>query len=197
VENSQNHQELGGRGFVTNNQSFSLVRGLERLWTDHVVYTRFYLINAIDERPEKSFSAQRLLKNQEDIGNAIVPLYGQDAGDRLTELLKQHILIAVDLVDAAIAGDQVRFAEFDQQWTKNADEIGAFLSSANPYWPQKDIADLLALHLSLTKDEAVARLNHEFEKDIEIFDQIVTEIYTLADTLAQGIIRQFPDKFAA
>jgi hypothetical protein len=48
-----------------------------------------------------------LLRNQEDIGNAVVPLYGDDAGKGLTDLLKQHILIAVDLVEADKAGDRL------------------------------------------------------------------------------------------
>jgi hypothetical protein len=42
-------------------------------------------------------ASKRLLKNQEDIGNAIVPYYGAAAGTKLTDLLKQPILIAVDL----------------------------------------------------------------------------------------------------
>ena len=184
-------------GFVTNDQSFSLARGLERLWTDHVIWTRLYIIAAVDERPEAQQAAGRLLKNQEDIGNAIVPLYGEAAGAKLTDLLKQHIMIAVDLVAAAKSGDQEKFGLNDARWTTNAQEIAAFLAGANPYWPEKDVSDLLSLHLSLTKEEAVARLQKDFDKDIEIFDQILTEILTLADALTEGIIRQSPDKFAA
>ena len=182
-------------GSVKNDTTFSLARGLERLWTDHVIWTRLYIIAAVDDRPEAGQAAARLLKNQDDIGNAIAPLYGQEAGAKLTGLLKEHIMIAVDLVAAAKAGDQEKFGLHDARWTANAGEIAAFLGSANPYWPQKDVSDLLGLHLSLTKDEAVARLQHDYEKDVEVFDQILTEILTLADALTEGIIKQFPAKF--
>lgn len=50
----------------------------------------------------------RLLKNQDDIGGAVAGFYGRDAGDKLTGLLKQHIMIAVDLIAAAKANDQAR-----------------------------------------------------------------------------------------
>lgn len=97
----------------------------------------------------------RLLKNQEDIGNAIVPFYGQEAGAKLAELLKEHIKIAVELVDAAKTGNHQKFADADKRWTENANQIAAFLSGANPYWPKKDATDLLSLHLKITKEKAI------------------------------------------
>ena len=65
------------------------------LWTDHAVWTRLYIIESLDNSPAASAAATRLLKNQEDIGNAIKPYYGDAAGTQLTALLKEHILIAV------------------------------------------------------------------------------------------------------
>jgi len=180
-----------------NDVVFSLIRAIERLWTDHVVWTRQYVIAAVDERPEAEAAATRLLKNQEDIGGAVVPFYGEDAGAQLTDLLKQHILIAVDLIAAAKSGDEEQFATYDRKWDENADEIATFLSTANGHWPKKVVVDLLSLHLSLTKDEVVARLEKDYQKDVDAFDQILTEILTLADALSDGIVKQFPEKFAA
>jgi hypothetical protein len=94
-------------------------------------------VAAIKETPDKDAAAARLLRNQEDIGNAVVPLYGDDAGKGLTVLLKQHILIAVDLVEA---GDEARFQTEDEKWSRNVEEIATFLSGANPNWP-KNVKD--------------------------------------------------------
>jgi hypothetical protein len=113
-------------------------------------------VAAIAATQDAQVAAARLLKNQEHLGNAIVPFYGQDAGNGLTELLKQHILIAVDLVAAAKAGQQEQFQAHDQRWTQNARDIAAFLARANPNWSAHDLADLLNVHLTLTKKEAVA-----------------------------------------
>lgn len=76
-------------------------------------------------------------------------------------------------------------------------DIAAFLSAANPHWPEQDVVDLLSQHLALTKDEATARLEQRWEDDQEAFDQIFTEILTVSDVLAAGIIKQFPDKFSS
>jgi hypothetical protein len=140
-------------------------------------------------------AAGRLLKNQEHLGAAIVPYYGQAAGDALTNLLKQHILIAVDLLTAAKAGDDAEFGKQDQRWSQNAEEIATLLSGANPYWPRRDLVDLLNLHLKLTKDEAVARLGANWAADVSAWDDIFTEIMTVSDTLADGVILQFPERF--
>lgn len=170
---------------------------LRKLWADHVIWTREYIVAAVAGTPDADAAAARLLKNQEDIGAAVVPYYGQGAGDKLTDLLKQHIMIAVDLVAAAKAGDDAAFATHDERWTANIGEIASFLAGANPNWPEKDVLDLLALHLKLTKDEAVARLTGDWEADVKAFDDIFTEIMVVADTLHNGIAAQFPDRFAA
>jgi hypothetical protein len=174
----------------------SLKLALRRLWSDHVIWTREYVIAAVAGTPDASAAAGRLLKNQEDIGGAVVPVYGADAGRALTDLLKQHILIAVDLVAAAKAGDNVKFAENDRKWTENAEQIAGLLSGANPQnWSRADVTDLLMQHLNLTKSEVVARLQGDWEADVAAFDQIFTEILTLSDVLADGIVKQFPDRF--
>ena len=176
---------------------WSLRTGMRRLWADHAIWTRQYIIAAVAGTPDAEQAAARLLRNQEDIGNAIVPYYGEAAGTALTRYLKEHILIAVDLVAAAKEGNTAQFNAFDRKWTRNAKSIATFLSRANPYWSRKDVMDLLALHLQLTKGEAVARLQGDWEADVAAFDEILTEMLTLSDALADGIVHQFAEPFAA
>ena len=208
---------------MTSEAAWSLKTNMRKLWADHVIWTRQYIVAAVEGSPVSErltsiaqsvvarvgtaiggaislagpgdAAAVRLLKNQEHIGNAIVPFYGEDAGKRLTALLKQHILIAVNMIEAARSGDQAKFQQEDQQWTANAEEIAAFLSGANPNFPGKDVFDLLSLHLNLTKGEVVARLSKKWADDVQAFDDIFTEIMTVSDTLSEGIIKQFPDRF--
>src|SRR5207248_3414214 len=80
-----------------------LKQDMRKLWTDHVVWTRDYIIAAVGDQPDAPAAAARLMKNQEDIGNAIAKYYGAPAGQQLTTLLKEHISIAVDLIKAAKA----------------------------------------------------------------------------------------------
>jgi hypothetical protein len=158
-----------------------------RLWADHVIWTRQYIVAALAGSPDAEAAAGRLLRNQEEIGNAIVPFYGEAAGAKLTELLKDHILIAVDAIAAAIADDERLFRRLDRRWRGNADDIAAFLAGANPNWPEHDLQDLLSQHLKLTKREMLARFDEAWTDDVERFDDILTEIFTMSDALAAGL----------
>src|ERR1043165_4667669 len=87
-------------------QAAVLKQDMRKLWTDHVVWTRDYIIAAVADLPDSTAAATRLMKNQEDIGHAVATYFGVPAGQQLTTLLKEHISIAVDLIKAAKAGDR-------------------------------------------------------------------------------------------
>ena len=174
----------------------ALRQDMRTLWTDHVVWTRDYVVAAVADHPSAPAAAARLMKNQEDIGAAVAGFYGKAAGDKLTALLKEHIAIAVDIVKFAKAGDQGSQAQAEAKWGRNGDEIAAFLSGANPHWPRAALADMMKQHLKTTTDEVVARLTKNWEADVRAFDAVYEHILAMSDALADGIIKQFPEKFA-
>jgi hypothetical protein len=172
-----------------------LVLALRDLWVDHTGWTRNYIISFVAGLPDTNLVAQRLLKNQEDIGNAIKPFYGTEAGNKLTSLLKDHIMGAVDLLKAAKAGNKTGAAAAEKKWYDNADQIATFLSKANPNWSKVALKNMLDNHLALTKAEAVARLTGNYATDIATYDKVRQEANMMSDALVDGIVKQFPDKF--
>jgi len=175
--------------------SVELQTAMRKLWADHVLWTRQYIVSTVLNDPSAQAASVRLLKNQEDIGNAVVPYYGAAAGAKLTDLLKQHILIAVDLVSAAKGGNAAKQADADRRWHRNAADIATFLSGANPNWRRQTLLDMLNRHLALTTQEAVNRLQHKWNDDVSNFDAIFSQSMMMADALSAGIIKQFPAKF--
>jgi len=169
---------------------------MRKLWEDHVTWTRLFIVSDLAGLPDKEQAATRLLQNQADIGNAIKPFYGDAAGDQLTKLLREHILTAAELLDAAKAGNTAAFEDAKTRWYANADEIATFLNTANPKaWPLDEMKDMMKSHLDLTLAEATARLNGDWSGDVAAYDKIHEQILGMADMLSQGIIHQFPNKF--
>ena len=168
---------------------------MRKLWEDHITWTRLYIVSVAAGLPDKDATAQRLIQNQVDIGNAIKPYYGDAAGTKLTELLKEHILGAADLLAAAKAGNQAEVATQKARWSKNADDIAVFLSGANPKnWPEATMKAEMKMHLDLTLKEALDRFGGKYADDIKDYDDVHAHILKLADTLTNGITAQFPDK---
>jgi hypothetical protein len=174
-----------------------LHQDMRKLWTDHTVWTRDYIVAAVDDRPDARAAANRLMKNQEDIGAAVAAYYGQPAGQQLTSLLKEHIAIAVDLIKAAKAGDEAAQKGASDKWQQNAVDIATFLSKANPNWPKDVLVTMMKVHLATTTDEVVARLTHDWEADVRAYDAVYNHILMMADALSDGIVKQFPAKFKA
>lgn len=172
-----------------------LRNAMRMLWEEHIAYTRNFIISSLAGLEDAGPVAERLLRNQDDIGNAIKPVYGEEAGKKLSVLLRDHILIAADIVKAAKAGDNDGVGKGQERWKKNADEIAVFLGGANPNWPVPTLKDMLYKHLAYTTTEVVARLKKDWAADIQAYDQGHAHMMMFADALSDGILKQHPKKF--
>lgn len=169
---------------------------MRKLWEDHVTWTRLAIVTFAADTAGFDTTAGRLLENQSDIGSAIRPFYGRAAGYRLTALLNEHILIAVDILRAAKAGDGQAVTDANVAWQGNADEIADFLSAANPTrWHQRMMRAMMRTHLTQTLDEASHELTGDFAGSITDYEQVHAHMLVMADVLSSGIIAQFPGRF--
>ena len=172
---------------------------MRKLWEDHVTWTRLFIVSAAtlpENLPDTGPTAGRLLANQDDIGDALRPFYGDEVGDAVTALLREHILIAADIIAAAKAGDADGVANGQARWRANADEIAAFLNAANPRsWKLDEMKEMLYEHLSVTTTEVVFRLTGDWDADVAAYDQIHVQALEMADELSTGIVKQFRHRF--
>lgn len=169
---------------------------MRTLWADHVTWTRLYIVSAVGDLGDKDAVTARLLKNQEDIGNALKPIYGDEAGTKVTALLKDHVTIATELVTASAASDAAQVDATRTKWTANADEIATLLSGANPTaWPLEAAKSMLHEHLAATTEEVKARVAKDWDADIAAYEKVHAQAMKMADVLSDGIRSQFPEKF--
>ena len=169
---------------------------MRKLWEDHIAWTRLAIVTFAADSGGFGATAERLLQNQTDIGNAIKPYYGDAAGAKLTELLNGHILIAVEVLQAAKAGDTAAFDDANARWNVNGSEIADFLSAANPKnWPQDVMRSMMQGHLDQTLAEAAHELGGDFAASVADYEVIHTHMLAMADALSAGIVKQFPRRF--
>ncbi len=169
---------------------------MRKLWEDHVTWTRLAIVDIAAGAPDTGPTVQRLLQNQVDIGNAVKPFYGNAAGNELTALLTTHIVLAANILVDFRANDTAGVNENATAWYANANDIAAFLNSANPkHWPLADMESMMKTHLDLTLKEGVAQLTGDYATSISTYEQVHLEILSMADMLSAGIVAQFPNDF--
>ena len=169
---------------------------MRKLWEDHVTWTRLAIVTFADGSPSFDATSVRLLQNQRDIGDAIKPFYGPAAGNKLTALLHDHITIAVELLQAAKAGDTDAFNAANTRWYANGNDIADFLAAANPRsWPDAVMRADMKEHLDQSLAEAAHELHGEYAASVSDYEGIHAHILMMADQLSAGIIAQFPSRF--
>ena len=179
-----------------NDQQVAFHDQMRKLWEDHVTWTRLAIVTFADGSAGFDATATRLLQNQVDIGDAIKPYFGDAAGAHLTSLLHDHITIAVEILQAAKAGDTNAFNDAKARWYANANDIADFLAAANPrFWSQSVLREAMTTHLDQTLTEAAHELGGDYAASVTDYEAVHLHILAMADLLSTGIIRLFPGQF--
>ncbi|HZS20224.1 MAG TPA: hypothetical protein VFA63_04450 [Pseudonocardiaceae bacterium] len=170
---------------------------MRTLWEDHGTWTRLTIVSVADNSPNLPVTQDRLLANQTDIGNAIKPYYGDDAGNKLTALLQQHIQAAAGVLKAAKTGNAAEIDQAKAAFYANGNQIAEFLHNANPSnWQLDATQNMMKTHLDQVVEMGSDELTHRYAESVGVWNAYRDHILAMADTLSSGIMKQFPDQFS-
>ena len=169
---------------------------MRALWEEHGSWTHMVIVSFVGNLPNLPAEEQILLANQDKIGNAVKPYYGRAAGNKLTTLLKEHIMGAVTVLTAAKSGDANALKQAETAWSANGRQIADFLHGANPRFLSRAAArKMMRVHLDQVIEQAVDELQGNYAAGARAFAPYIAHILDMADMISGGIIRQFPGRF--
>jgi hypothetical protein len=172
-----------------------LKAGLRDLWLGHVIWVRnVALTTRYNDSAAAAIAEEKVVENAKAIAAAIEPFYGKSASDKLFELLAGHYGAVKEYMTAAYAGNGTGKEAAKDKLIKNADEIAAFLSGANPYLPNETLKTLLYAHGGHHMAQLDAFADKNFASEAKTWDDMKNHMYVIADALAGGLAKQFPKK---
>jgi hypothetical protein len=164
-----------------------------KLWEDHITWTRIVIIGILDELPGTEAYIARLLQNYEDMEEALAPYYGDEA-EVLGDLIKDHLVIAAEILQAANNGQP--FDDLVASWYANAHDIAVQMNEMNPKsWPLEETEQMWTDHLDATLEEATTHLTGDFAGEVAAYDRVHDLALEMADFFSDGVMQQFPSQF--
>jgi hypothetical protein len=151
------------------------------------------IIGILDELPGTDAYIERLLQNYEDMEEALKPYYGDEA-EVLGDLIKDHLVIAAEILQAANNGQPLD--DLVASWYANAHDIAVQMNEMNPqFWPLEETEQMWVDHLDATLAEAVAHLTGDFAGEVAAYDEVHDLALEMADFFSDGVMQQFPSQF--
>lgn len=167
------------------NQEFRLA------WERLSYWTRMYLLSVADESADQQEVNKRLDKVPEEM----TPIFLKYYPGSVTYQLEQAWLGLVNnfaaLIRAVKAEDTAASKEIEEKINQDRDNITFLLSNMNINYDKKELDELLDEYILLTKREIVARMEGQYEDEINTFDELENQGLRTADLLAEGIIKQY------
>lgn len=184
-------EEFNKRHCCMNYSQLNIMNELRMLWEQHILWTRSFIISAVDNLGDLEFVTARLLRNPTDFAGVLQYYYGREKAMTFKTLLEDHLKIAAEITNFAKAGDTKAVEQYSKLWYANADNIAKFLSEINPYWDENLWKQMLYDHLEMVTNELTTRLNKDYKTNVEAFDMMEAQALDMADVMSTGLIKQF------
>lgn len=169
---------------------------MRSLWHGHIVATRDYALAVhAGNKADETKAADAVVANAKQIASAVAGFYGKPAGDGLLKLLAGHWGGVKALTDATKAGNAAGGQKAMDDLASNATAIAKFLAGANPNWTEGALQGALMMHVNDHKtqlDEMMS--NAPKAEQAKSWTEMQQHMNMIADVLASGIAKQFPNK---
>ena len=178
-------------------QAPKLQAAMRSLWHGHIDTTRDYAraVHAGD-RSAAQRAETAVVDNAQQIAGAVGGFYGQGAADGTLKLLAGHWQGVKSLTDAAKARDAAGEQRAMDALAANATAIARFFAGANPkHWTESALQGALLAHAGHHRQQVDAMMaNVPAAQQATLWANMQQHMDMIADVLADGIARQFPDK---
>jgi hypothetical protein len=190
--------------FMMPDRAKQLTTAAHKLLSNYAQRIRSHIVSILDSAADKSALDEQLTKDIKAIGAVVSAYYGETAGNEVDMYLTKIAAGVADIARAVKSGKSID--DLKTNLLRDVDFFATLLESANPkHWPAAAVRDIFTMAVNTWISQIQARDNKKWSEDIALADRII-DIFTgngmddagldFAKTFAEGIIKQFPEKFS-
>ena len=169
---------------------------LRDLWVGHIFWVREVVVHKAAKNASAATAVeQEVVANAKQIAGAIEPFYGKSAADQLFKLLAGHYTSVKSHAEATLANNSAGAKKALDEALVNAADIAKFLSGANPNLPEATLKSMLTAHGGHHVQQNQQIAAGKFADEAKTWEAMKSHLYAVADALADGLAKQFPQKF--
>ena len=143
---------------------------LIELWMQHLIYTRLVFMAYFDDSSNLKQLEERLMNNQKDIGKLFSKIYSNKVGNAVTNLLTEHVEIAVKVLASLKNGNENEQREAIKAFYANANEIGVLIDKLKN---TETFKNHMKMHIDTLMSTVTSYTKKNYEKDIVDFDKYI------------------------
>jgi hypothetical protein len=169
---------------------------LVTLGVEHMTLTDQAVDAALDGNADATAIDNSLNANGKAIGAAVGSVYGTSAQNTFDTVWQIHlndfVKYAVADKQGDAAGKTAALTDIQNNYTV---PLAQYLAKANPNLPEATLQKALEMHVSMTALMIDDHVQGNYAAEANELNMGNTDIAGLFSTLAQGIVKQYPNKF--
>lgn len=164
----------------------NLTKSMRNLMAQFAYLTRIYFTSVFSQYGDAQAIADKLYSLPNRFQEKAELIFGAPLSEEFLNLLSLQALYIISLGNAMAAGDQDTVNYYTQLLYENADETAVHHAKMNPFWDGMQWKTLLYNYINLVIQDVVATGSREFEKELDIFEQMLLASLAMGDYLADG-----------
>lgn len=173
-----------------------LRKALNIALAEHISLTSETVRASYDNHESSTALVDQLDKNSQEIAGIIGGVYGEEAKSAFLKTWRDHVTFFVNYTVSAKSNDKEGKEQALSDLEDYSRESAEFFAGLNSNLTADSLKPLFTKHrdliIALIDDYVGAKYVESLDKESQAYEQAGK----LADTLTDGIIKQFPDKFS-
>ncbi len=176
---------------IIEGEQLALISNLRQLWIQLAIWSRSLIVSIAGNLGDVQMVTDRLTYLPEAFSGILGQYFEPQGADRFRELLEEHISAMAALFSAEKNNDDQTVNQETKNLYNNAGRMASYLVSINSFWNRDQWTQLLNDYIEILLADLVARMEGDFAKEIDIFDDLQTQAIKIADYMAQGMTEKF------